>query len=172
MTSPTTVPSNTATVPAPARASAPARGTLLRRGTAFLLDLAVVGIVPLAMAGGGIDLVAVPLGVPLWLTTPGWAAVPVNVAAVVLWAGVFALVPLTGEQRTPGMYATGLRVADAEDRDRAPSAVQHAIRTALLVVDGALLGLPGLVAVLRSGGRRLGDLAAGTVVVRAAATRR
>lgn len=157
MSSPTLAPSGTTTAPAP----------LPRRATAFLLDLALVAIVPLAVAGGGIGLVGVPLGVPVWLTTPGWATLPVNVAAVVLWAGVFALVPLTGEQRTPGMYATGLCIADAADPDRAPSAVQHGIRTLLLVVDAALAGVPGLVAVLATGGRRLGDLAAGTTVVRA-----
>lgn len=78
----------------------------------------------------------------------------------------FALEATSG--RTLGKRLLGLRVARADDGGK-PSAGQIAGRTLLRIVDGILFYLVGLVVVLATGKRRqrIGDLAAGTTVVRA-----
>ncbi len=85
-------------------------------------------------------------------------------ATVLLYYGV--LEALTGQ--TVGKRLLGIRVVRAADGSRA-SAGQVAARTVLRVIDGILLYLVGLIAILATGSRRqrLGDMAAGTTVTRA-----
>ena len=73
---------------------------------------------------------------------------------------------LTGQ--TLGKRLFGVRVASAADGGR-PSAGQVAGRTALRIIDGIFFYLVGLICVLatREKRQRIGDLAAGTTVVRA-----
>lgn len=70
--------------------------------------------------------------------------------------------------QTLGKRALGVRVV-GEDRSSTPAAGKIAIRTLLRLIDGILFYLVGLIVVLVTGERRqrLGDLAAGTFVVRA-----
>jgi uncharacterized RDD family membrane protein YckC len=72
--------------------------------------------------------------------------------------------------RTPAMRITGLRIvttAGTRPRFRA-----YVIRWLLMVADGALFGLVGLVVILATPRRqRVGDIVAGTLVVREAALR-
>jgi uncharacterized RDD family membrane protein YckC len=71
--------------------------------------------------------------------------------------------------RTLGKRALGIRVVRAAD-GAAPSAGEVAVRTVLRLVDALpFLYLVGVIAILATGSRaqRIGDLAAGTTVVRA-----
>jgi uncharacterized RDD family membrane protein YckC len=92
------------------------------------------------------------------------------VAFGLLIAGPFVFQVLLAARygATPGMRLTGLRVVTT--RGTAPGFTAYAIRWLLMVADGALFGLVGLVLVLATPRRqRLGDLVAGTLVVRAEA---
>jgi uncharacterized RDD family membrane protein YckC len=72
---------------------------------------------------------------------------------------------LTG--RTAGKVVTGIRVVDARTGGR-PGILAALVRTLLRFIDGLFGYLVGLVVVLNSTGRRrLGDMAARTLVVRA-----
>ena len=98
------------------------------------------------------------------------------VAALVLIVVVLVLVgyPVAWETltagRTPGKMALGLRVVRA---DGGPIEFRHALTRGLcgVIVDFWMLGVFGFVAVVSSTaserGRRVGDLLAGTVVIRA-----
>lgn len=134
--------------------------TLGSRGIAYLIDLTVIlsGLLLLQLAqillgGGGF--------------VPGWFGIAILLVAVftlqfaypigfeVLWRG-----------RTPGKAAMGLRVVTEEGL---PVGFRHAATRAIVgILD--LLGSLGLVAIVSSflspRGQRLGDLAAGTIVVR------
>jgi uncharacterized RDD family membrane protein YckC len=72
---------------------------------------------------------------------------------------------LTG--RTPGKWVTGIRVVDASTGGR-PGLLSGFVRTLLRLVDGFLAYLVGFLIVINSDRRRrLGDMAAKTLVVRA-----
>ena len=72
---------------------------------------------------------------------------------------------LTG--RTIGKFITGIRVVDAET-GRAPGLLSGFVRTLLRLIDGILAYLVGFLVVVNSDRRRrLGDMAAKTLVVRA-----
>jgi len=128
------------------------------RSLAFLVDLAVRGVLLwllfLATAAGGVVL-------------GGTAAVVAGIAGT--FAAVFAypaVLEALWDGRTPGKAALGLRVVTVEG---APVRFRHAaIRSALGVVD-FVVGA-GAVAVLCAlatrQSQRLGDLAAGTIVIR------
>lgn len=96
--------------------------------------------------------------------------------ATVIWLSVLFLLPIYATYsfsferrygRTPGKVNRGLVVVMADGRRCTTRA--SAVRNLLLYVD--LLGVPplvvGVVSALLRDGRRVGDLAAGTVVVRA-----
>ena len=71
---------------------------------------------------------------------------------------------LGGQGRTAGMRVFGLRVV-SEDGSR-PDVGQFFVRWAGLLIDGIAFGLVGLVSIwVTKRGQRIGDLAAGTVVV-------
>jgi uncharacterized RDD family membrane protein YckC len=134
--------------------------TVGSRGIAYLLDLAlflvgllVLFLVQLAFTDGA------------WLTTGLGAAIALVLAFAWQFGYAIALETLW-RGRTLGKAAMGLRVLTVEG---APVGLRHAaIRAATATVE--LLATSGLVASLTSflspRGQRLGDLAAGTVVVR------
>ena len=89
-----------------------------------------------------------------------------TVIAFLILFGYPVLFEIYGGGRTPGHRATGTRVIRT---DGGPVRVRHAaIRAMLFLVDGlATTGFAGAVSVLvTKRGQRLGDLAAGTMVVR------
>jgi uncharacterized RDD family membrane protein YckC len=92
------------------------------------------------------------------------------VAFALLIALPFAVLLASRSGRTPAMRITGLRIvttAGTRPRFRA-----YVIRWLLMVADGALFGLVGLVVILATPRRqRVGDIVAGTLVVREAALR-
>jgi len=166
---------------APASAAEPVRqefATLtvddLVTGEAVALDLPPASI-GLRMVSGLIDVVltVVVLGVVvlLYLTASAQASGALaHVAVVGTFVTVFVVVPTTVETltrgRSLGKLATGLRtVCD----DAGPISFQHAFVRALVgfVEIYALTGVPAFFsALVSSRGKRLGDYAAGTYVVR------
>jgi len=128
------------------------------RSLAFLVDLAIRGVLLWAL---------------FLVAEAGGVALDETAAVVLAIAGTFALLfvypavlEATWNGRTPGKAAFGLRVVTVEG---APVRARHAaVRSALGIVD-FLLGA-GTVAVLCAlatrQSQRLGDLAAGTIVVR------
>ena len=90
------------------------------------------------------------------------------VGMLLLDFGYFALLEWRGVGRTPGKRLMGLQVVAATGARLHPSSVL--LRNLLRVIDNLpMFGTVGLVAAfIDPYGRRLGDLAAGTIVVRAA----
>jgi uncharacterized RDD family membrane protein YckC len=129
---------------------------------AFLLDMVIVtlgilvGLLAVALIGQASDVV-VPDWVALTLVLvllPGW------------WLGYFIAFETLWRGRTPGKAALGLRVVTKEG---APVRFRHAaIRALLGIVDFLIMG--GFFAVvfilLTRDNQRLGDLVAGTLVLR------
>jgi uncharacterized RDD family membrane protein YckC len=118
-----------------------------RRVLAALIDLAIVGVggAAVLVLGGG----DASLGAPL-------------AAVVVGWALYYFFACESGGGQTVGKKVTRLRVVRG---DGAPAGMREiAIRTVLRLVDILLVGL---IAIMATGERRarLGDLAAGTMVV-------
>lgn len=135
---------------------------VVRRVVQFALDVLVVQVLVLALSValtfalrlvvGGVVLVLVVVMVWLWLSLFGWLVV------AVAW-------PALDGGRTPGMRVCGLRVVTVHGERPRPAA--HVLRWALTVVDGFAFGLVGLVIMMNSRRQqRLGDLVAGTLVVR------
>jgi uncharacterized RDD family membrane protein YckC len=140
------------------------------RGLAHALDFLVVSAIQVILAfvafGGTMALsgLGVELGEPV-------LALLVVATFVVQW-GYFVAFELAWEGQTPGKKALGLRVVD-ESGGRA-AFTKLAIRNLLRVVDFLpLLYGVGVLVMLASGrGQRVGDLAAGTLVVTTIAPRR
>jgi uncharacterized RDD family membrane protein YckC len=87
-------------------------------------------------------------------------------AALVAGFAVYAWWPSTHGGQTPGMGWLGLKVVREEDGGE-PTLGQHALRWVLLIVDGAFVGIVGLIIMSTSQRKqRLGDMAAHTLVVR------
>lgn len=85
--------------------------------------------------------------------------------AVVVLLYYTVLEGVTG--RTVGKFVTGIRVIDAET-GRAPGLLAALVRTLLRLIDGIFAYLVGFLIVINSTRcRRLGDMAAKTLVVRA-----
>lgn len=134
-----------------------------RRAVQFALDVLLVQVPAVAVAA------ALALGLHALL---GGVVVPLLVAVLVwLWLSLFGWLlvavwwPHVDGGRTPAMRWLGLRVV-LPDGER-PRLAAHVLRCAATVVDGFLFGLVGLVVMAGSTRQqRIGDLLAGTLVVR------
>lgn len=131
------------------------------RAVALVLDLLLQGLA-IAVVLLGQSLVEAGVGgVPGWLAT----TVALLVAFAVVWGYPVAFETLW-RGRTPGKAAMGLRVVTVEG---APVRFRHAaIRAALGLVDFwlALGGIAVISALVSRNHQRLGDLVAGTLVLR------
>lgn len=147
-------------------------------GEAVALDLPIARV-PTRCFAFLLDLIAqiiLFIGIETVLALTFSRADPALVAALTLIVIVAVLVgyPVAFETltagRTPGKMALGLRVIRA---DGGPIEFRHALTRGLcgVIVDFWMLGVFGFVAVVSSTaserGRRVGDLLAGTVVIRA-----
>lgn len=150
--------------PAPALETAGDRDVLLARGGAAAIDLFVCYVLiefPLIYV----------LGTVFGETYEalGGYVVPLSLLALLPIFATYSFVLEWRYGRTPGKVNRGLLVVMADGRPCTYRA--SAVRNLLLYVD--LLGVPplviGFLSALATGGRRLGDHAAGTVVVRSTA---
>lgn len=133
------------------------------RFIALAVDTAIQGAVLLALA------LAMAAGARLRLTSQSawgtWLQASVLLAGFLAYYGYFAAFEIAWSGQTPGKRAAGLRVVTADGRPI--SAFDAIIRNLLRIVDQ----LPGIYAVgiismfITARHQRLGDLAAGTVVV-------
>ncbi|MCD2198182.1 RDD family protein [Actinomycetospora endophytica] len=147
----------------------------VRRIVQYPLDLFLAGLV-LAVIGLVGDAVAPGAGFEQlhggFAETPrlvahggGWPSLIAVIATVAVWLIAFVAVP-SRDGRTLGMRLLGLRIRRVDGG--VPSTGQYLGRALLLVVDTFMAGLLGLIVMLCSRRRqRVGDHAAGTVVVRA-----
>jgi uncharacterized RDD family membrane protein YckC len=131
-----------------------------RRVVATIVDTLVFGAVNGALANvigddrldNGFDLTGFTVDGSLWLTL-------LAVLYYVVLEGFFG--------RTIGKFVTGIKVIDAETGGR-PGLLSAIARTALRLIDGIFGYLVALIVVVNSDRRRrLGDMAAKTLVVRA-----
>lgn len=147
-------------------------GRLLVTPEGVVLDIETAGLASRVLARA-LDLVIVVTAAYVVLFAAAMASpslwVLVIVVVIVLFLGVFvypAVLEALWDGRTVGKAAVGLRVlAD----DGGPVRFRHtAIRSMLGIVDLLVTsGFAGIVAILLSArGQRMGDLAAGTIVVR------
>ena len=146
------------------------------RSLAMVLDSLIQGAVALVVliAGG---LLGVGLGrVVQSMTGRASSSIGLWIFALVIlllfsaWYGYFALFEILWRGQTPGKRALGLRVISVSGRPITP--MQAILRNLLRIVDQlpALYAI-GIISVLVSArNQRLGDIAAGTVVVREQAT--
>jgi uncharacterized RDD family membrane protein YckC len=139
---------------------------LASAGSRFLalgLDtlLQAAGFVLLALAA----LVAVDLGAMFAATLATWSFAVLLLVAFLIYYGYFAFFEALWNGQTPGKRVVGIRVITASGRPLAP--MDAILRNLLRIVDQ----LPGIYAVgvlsifFTARNQRLGDLAAGTVVV-------
>lgn len=139
-----------------------------------VVELQPAGL-PSRLAAYAVDLVVASIVSWVILAVAAQAAILLRSATVVAIAsaivGGLSIIgyPIVAESlwngRTLGKLLTGLRVVTV---DGAPIRPRHAaVRGIMLLVEVASFGLLAVVSTLLSGrGRRLGDLAAGTIVVR------
>lgn len=145
-----------------------------RRIVQYILDLFLAGIVLSLLGllgntiapGAGFDQVTAGMTELSSLTAAGgWPSAAASVLTILVWLAVFVAVPVW-KDRTPAMMLLGLRIVRTDGAS--PSAGQHLGRALLLIIDGFAAGLVGWIVILCSGRRqRIGDHAAGTLVVRA-----
>jgi uncharacterized RDD family membrane protein YckC len=134
--------------------------TLGSRGAAYLLDL-VIFLTVLGLLSIGQSL----LGAAGFV--PGWFGIAILLVFAFLWQFGYPIgFEVLNRGRTPGKAALGLRVVTVEG---APVRLRHAtIRATVGILE--LLGTTGGIAVVSSfaskRSQRLGDMAAGTLVVR------
>jgi len=137
-------------------------------GVELALDLAGLGS---RFTAGLIDLVIkiviiAAIEVPAIESGSTVAAIVAIAAPLLIYIGYDVLFETLGGGRTPGKRMTGLRVLSADGGPE--DVVSSLIRNVMRLIDGlALLYIPGIVAILVTRrNQRLGDLAAGTIVVR------
>jgi len=134
------------------------------RAAAAILDtgLVVLGLIALAIAGNA-------LGTFSRRSEPaGWALAAVILLSFLTFFGYFALFEALNGGRTPGKQALGIRVVMETGHAVTPAAA--VVRNLMRLLDcyfPLFPFLPGLLMVfLHHRNQRLGDLAAGTIVVR------
>jgi uncharacterized RDD family membrane protein YckC len=129
------------------------------RGLAFALDLAIIGLIEIALV-----VAVVVAGVDIDTALASALVVVLAVLGLVAWPTAWETLT---RGRSPGKFAFGLRVVRD---DGGPIRFRHALVRALtgLVVDfGLLSGVVAMVvAACSRRGQRVGDLLAGTVVLR------
>lgn len=130
-----------------------------RRIFATLIDGLLFGVVSATITGiSGTEQASSGFALTRLSGGSGWLLVFVALYYVVL-EGLFGL--------TVGKILTGIRVIDAETGGR-PGIVSALVRTLLRLIDGIFAYLVGFIIVVNSDRRRrLGDMAAKTLVVRA-----
>jgi uncharacterized RDD family membrane protein YckC len=129
---------------------------------AFLIDLMLSGMVVFFAALAWLALTAAG-------SFTGGAAQTVGLiifalVALLAFFGYFTIAEATSAGRTPGKRALGLRVIRIDGS--APTLSDALVRNLLRIVDVFVLGIGLFVMFANSRSRRLGDIAAGTVVVR------
>lgn len=129
-----------------------------RRVLATVIDALVLGLINLVLA--------VPAGLMGGNeTAAAGLSLVATLAALLIWVLYYILMEGYLGQ-TAGKMVCGIKVV-REDGGEVPGLGKAAIRTVLRVVDGFFAYLVAFVAVLAYGKRqRLGDMAAGTLVVR------
>lgn len=128
------------------------------RTAAWLIDLALIWLATLLAVMATLGLVLREAS-----AAARWALVVLFLLNAFLLIGYFAICEAASGGRTPGKQLLGLRtVMDTGKRITATAAF---VRALLLILDFPLLIGPVLMALHRSN-KRLGDLAAGTIVVR------
>jgi uncharacterized RDD family membrane protein YckC len=131
----------------------------LLQGSAIVV-LVVTGLIVRRLANGSISLGAdAPAGLGTWVIA-GLVA-----AGFIIYSGYFAIFEAVWTGQTPGKRLVGLRVIDVSGR---PISVYAAIlRNAVRIVDQVpgIYGIAILSVLVTRRQQRLGDLAAGTVVV-------
>jgi uncharacterized RDD family membrane protein YckC len=146
----------------------PLTGVVPRRLLQAVVDRALIGAVFLvlliaALVGGG---AMVRHGRPLWLAEAPAAVAVLAMIGMSAWIEVWW--PARRGGATPGMRLLDLRIVTTAGGE--PALGAYAARWLLDVVDGALFGLVGVVLiVVTPRHQRLGDLVAGTLVVRLSA---
>lgn len=131
------------------------------RGVAFLVDLVILAIVEVILILGLSALGAAAGQVPTWV---GMSVLIVS--TLLVWMGYPIAFETLWRGRTPGKALLGLRVVTVEG---GPVGLRHAaIRAFLGLVDLYLTsgGVAIITALVTQDGQRLGDLAAGTLVLR------
>ena len=141
-----------------------------RRVVQYLIDGILSSLIPLLAWLLLIPLAFTPAEPDGSVRYPLLALISVAVV-LLLWAAIYigywVVWPAKSGGQTIGMRLLGVRVVRS-DTGAQPSMAQHFVRWILLIVDGICAGLVGLVIMLVSDRRqRLGDMAAGTLVVRA-----
>jgi uncharacterized RDD family membrane protein YckC len=130
----------------------------IARGIDFALQLTLIAlllILALAIGGGAIGL------------TGGWATAGFVVGIFAVFYLYNVLFEVLAQGRTPGKRATHLRVV--REQGIPVDLPASLVRNLLRLLDEQLLGLPALLSILLTKhNQRLGDLAAGTLVIREA----
>src|SRR5256712_603037 len=135
------------------------------RVAAGLLDLLLVwlGLMLLGIGGGAIVSDIVPNG-----TASGWLTAGLILLTFCLVWGYFTLFEALNGGRTPGKQALGIRVV--MDTGRSPTPQAAVVRNLVRFIDCYFPAVPFAPAILsialHPSNKRLGDMAAGTIVVR------
>ncbi|MFC4561172.1 RDD family protein [Nocardiopsis mangrovi] len=137
-----------------------------RRVVQYVIDAVLSSILPWLSA---LLFLLLPTRYDGSVDDPGLTAavsLSVVVLAIVIYVGYWVVVPAKWNGQTVGMKVMGVRVVNADGGEA--DMVQMLVRWILLVVDGLVAGLVGLVAMLVTDRhQRLGDMAARTLVIRA-----
>ena len=100
----------------------------------------------------------------IWPRAPVWAFAILMIIGFLIFSGYFAVFETVWNGQTPGKRAVRIRVI--KDSGRPISVYEAIIRNVIRVIDGLGLYAVGIISVfVSSRNKRLGDFAAGTVVV-------
>ncbi|MCR3751848.1 RDD family protein [Lentzea californiensis] len=149
---------------------ADARSIVLRRYWQHVIEFALLVVAAVLSLVLGV-LLSLPL-IKLGMTPEVFEVMPFATVAVVSLLGVLWIevwYPHRHGGSTPAMRWLGLRITTLHGGE--PSLRAYLVRWLLMAVDGLLLGLVGAVLIaVTPRNQRLGDMVAGTVVVRRTVT--